>query len=576
MTMLQGYKYQWQLPDERHQKVAHAFALSYSLSLPIAQVVASRGCSTAQELEQFLFSPRDTHVFAGHLLKDAKKAVDRLEAAIRGHEKILIAGDYDVDGMTATAMMLLCLHHVGAEVNFFLPHRVHDGYGLSVRTVQRAAENGYRVIVTVDNGITAVDAAHEALQRGIDLIITDHHQPHGVTPEAYAVVNPCQKECPFPSKQLAGVGVAFKVLELLFERLGVPLPDEVYELLLLGTIADVVPLKGENRYWVRYALQKVSEKESYALEVLKKNARLSKRISSLDIGFGLAPQLNALGRLDDPRDAVKFLIGEDMPEIERIGAQLYALNQARKQVERVVVSDVEADIKAGLIDPFNDPVIVAARAGWPPGVIGLAASRLVSAYGKPTFLFHEASNGHFKGSCRSIYGVNIFNLLSELQEYLVHFGGHAMAAGLAVERHLFGAFAEQLKALVRERYKPEDFVQKLRCDAELSLPEANYKLMHDMRYLEPFGAENEQPVFWIKNVSLLEGPTLLKEEHVRCSIFADGIIKPVIFFSRPDLHARLASVGDQPLHIAVRVVENEWEGQRRVEFHGVDVALGGL
>lgn len=575
IKLLQGQKYLWQLPDSELEEVSRHFALSYSLSMPIAQVVAGRGYSSKAELEKFLFTPRAEHVHESCLLKDSEKAVERILCAIKNQEKILIAGDYDVDGMTATALMLVCLHQLDARVNFFLPHRIYDGYGLSVKTVQRAAESGYGVILTVDNGITAFDAAKEALKRGIDLIITDHHQPHGLVPQAFAIVNPNQSGCSFPGKNLAGVGVAFKLMELLFQKVGASLPDEVYELLLLGTIADVVPLKGENRYWVRYGLQKVSEKGSYALEVLKKNARLAKRLSSQDIGFWLAPQLNALGRLDDPRDAVKFLIGEDFNEIERIGAQLYSLNQTRKQVERTVVADIEAEIKAGRIDPFSDPVIVAAHVGWAPGVIGLAASRLVSSYGKPVFLFHEATNGHLKGSCRSIPGVNIFELLKELQDCLIHFGGHSMAAGLALEQKHFKVFVERLKARLAELYKPEDFVQKLRCDAELSLPEANYKLLHDMHYLEPFGAENEAPVFWLKKVALLEGPTLLKDEHVRCSLFADGVIKPVIFFGRPDLYAPLAQIGDELFHCAVRVVENEWEGQRRIEFYGVDIAIGG-
>jgi single-stranded-DNA-specific exonuclease len=572
--MLQGAKYRWRVPSEDLCQRAQALFGAYQLSMPVLQVLVNRGYTTPEQLEEFLFTPARSCAFSAKLLKGAEQAVARVMQALKNQEKILIAGDYDVDGMTATSLLLACLGPLDARVNFFLPHRVRDGYGLSEKTVQRAAANGYTLLITVDNGITAFDAVMAAQKLGIDVIVTDHHKPHGEMPIAHAIVNPMQLGCEYPCKLLAGVGVAFKLASLLYETLGKELPEKVYELLLLGTVADVVPLLSENRYMVRYGLQQVQAHESMAIKVLKENAKLSRAITSTDIGFFLAPQLNALGRLDDPRDGVKFLIGDDDHEIQRIGLVLHELNQARKSVEKHVVDDVVADIKQGVIDLKRDMAIIASRPSWPPGVIGLAASRLVSAYGRPAFLFHESRDGLVKGSCRSIAGLSLFDALESMQELLVNFGGHAAAAGLSLKRENFDAFKQRMNDYIAATVAPEDLQQTLVCDALLTLPDAKKKLMSDLAYLEPFGNGNAAPVFLVRNVSLIEQPTLLKEVHVKCMIFADGIIKPVIFFNRPDLYDVLKNVGDASVNVAVQVVENFWNDTARIEFHGLDVAVG--
>ncbi|HBL98855.1 TPA: single-stranded-DNA-specific exonuclease RecJ [Candidatus Dependentiae bacterium] len=571
MIRQQGHKYVWSLPSDEKRALIEKLSLSYSLSFPVVQLLVNRGLVDAEAIEQFLFTPASSHVFDPSLMKDACKAVERIERAIRFGEKILIAGDYDVDGISAASLMMRLLLPLGARVNFFLPHRIYDGYGLSVKTIQKAAESGYKVVITVDNGITAFAPAEEAKKRGIDLIITDHHKPHDRVPDAFAVVDPCQADCLYPFKYLAGVGVAFKLMTLLYERASKPMPAESLELLLLGTIADVVPLRGENRYWVRKGLQHVNEVESPAFRALKRNARFSKTLSAMDIGFMLAPQLNALGRLEDSRAGVKFLIGEDEQETDEIGMRLHTLNQARKGIERSVVQDVQEEIASGRIDKNKEFVFMACRATWSPGVIGLAAARIVSEFGRPVFLFHE-SGDVLKGSCRSIPGINIFNLLQEAKDMILQFGGHAAAAGLSVHKSRFPELKEHLERRLHELLTLDDLKQKIVCDAELTLPETNGKLLQDLAYLEPFGSGNERPYFYLKNVSVLGSPQLLKDEHVRCQIFADGVIKPVIFFGRPDLFDVLSSAGNDPIDLVVNVTENYWEGMRRIEFHGVDVA----
>lgn len=573
MKTIQGAKYLWTFA-QIHQPEAFQIAATYNLSLPIAQTVIGRGYVTTEQINDYLFTSSE-HVADPRLLKDAQKAVDRLIAAINNKEKILIAGDYDVDGITSSALMMICLVPLGASINFFLPHRVHDGYGLSNKVVQRAADNGYKVIMTVDNGITAFEPAALAKKLGIDLIITDHHRPHDHLPDAFAVIDPHQVDCAYPYKKFAGVGVGFKVMSLLYEKLGLKMPSKAYELLLLGTVADVVPLTGENRYWVRHGLKYVNELESNSLKVLKQNGKVKKSsLSSLDIGFSLAPQINALGRLEDPRQGVKFLIGTDEQEVIQVGRTLYELNQTRKEIERSIFLEVVNQIENKNIDLSKENCIVAASSSWPPGVIGLVASRLVGAYGKPTILLHRSKDGSAKGSCRSISAFNMFDALHESRDLLTTFGGHSVAAGLSLPFDKVPLLKERLEARIKETVTEYDLKQKMHLDAEITLSDVSSKLMKDLEYLQPFGNENSQPVFYIHNVSLVQKPQLLKDNHVKCSIFADGVIKPLIFFNRPELFEFLMQYEQEQrsFDVAVQVTENHWNDKVSLELLGLDIA----
>lgn len=572
-TRINGQKYIWSITEPDRAKI-YEYALSYNLSFPIVQTLLSRGFTQKDQVESYLFSTLEKDVAHTSLMKDADKAVDRILQAIKLGEKILVCGDYDVDGITSSAMMLACLLPLGAQINFFLPHRVKDGYGLAVKTVQRAAQNGYKVMITVDNGITAFAPAEEAKKLGIDLIITDHHRPHDHLPDAYAIIDPHQADCKYPYKLFAGVGVTFKILSLLYEKLQKQLPPKVYELLLLGTVADVVPLTGENRFWVRYGLQYINASDSFCLQILKQNSRLTKpALSSLDIGFFITPQINALGRLEDARSGVTFLLGTDKAIVTQVGTVLKELNESRKAIEKKIFQDVVDRIERNEINLANERIIIACSTEWQPGVIGLVASKLVGAYNRPAILMHITPDGKVKGSCRSIPNFNMFEALQEHKELLISFGGHAMAAGLALTIENLPLLKAGLeKTIVREIpvFEPKAL---LRLDAELTLPDAQKKLVHDMAFLEPFGNENSQPIFYLRNVSIIETPQLLKELHVKCMVFADGIMKPVIFFNRPELYDLLCAKKDETISLAVHITENHFNGRVSVELLGVDVAL---
>lgn len=572
---LQGNKYLWQLPAADMHRITE-YGATFNLSFSIIQVLLNRGYATREAIEEFLFSSFEKDVAHPMLLKDADKAVGRIIKAIEAQEKILIFGDYDVDGITSSALMMIGLLPLSAQVNFFLPHRVRDGYGLSVKAVERAALNGYSVIITVDNGITAFDPAAKAKELGIDLIITDHHRPHDHLPDAYAVINPNQDDCPYPFKVLAGVGVTFKLLSLLYERKGLLLPTKAYELLLLGTVADVVPLKGENRFWVRHGLNYINTHESISLRVLKKNGKVQKPLlSATDIGFSIAPQINALGRLEDPRQGVKFLIGSDFQEVEQVGAFLLELNEARKKIERSIIAQIQADIEAKKIDLDNEHIIMATSADWPPGVIGLVASRIVGMYGKPTLLFHLTSDGYAKGSCRSIPEFNMFDALQAHAALIHQFGGHPMAAGLSLKVEHLAALKAGLEKRIVTLLTPLDLKQKLRLDAQTNLSDLTQKFISDLKHLEPFGNENYAPVFFIHDVTLVGRPTLLKDAHVKCMVFADGVIKPIIFFNRPELLSLLLTQENRSFAVAAQVSENHWNGRVTVELTGIDIAIKG-
>lgn len=572
-TLVQGQKYLWKIPAHERDTIAH-IAAQASLAMPLAQTLLSRGYDSLEKIQDFLLTYEEKDVADPALLKDGLKAVERILRAIENKEKILIFGDYDVDGITSSSLILTALLPLGAQVNFYLPNRVRDGYGLSTKIVQKAAQNGYTLIMTVDNGITAFEPVHVAKELGIDVIITDHHRPHDHLPDAYAIVNPHQADCPYPYKYFAGVGVAFKLMSLLYQQKNMPLPTKVIELLLLGTVADVVPLTGENRYWVRHGLAHINQHESYALSVLKQNSNFTKpQLLSTDIGFSITPQINALGRLDDARQGVAFLIGDDPDTTLHVGKVLQELNNARKDIERSIVEEIQAQIDSGAINLEQENIIMAASSHWPAGVIGLVASRFVGMYGKPTLLFHVTKDGLAKGSCRSIKEFNMFNALHDNKELLTSFGGHSVAAGLALPLENVKLLKRKLEELVAQQLTPFDLQLKIEVDGVAQLADFSDNFMKQLEQFEPFGHENKQPYFCVKGLVLVQKPVLLKDAHVKCLVFADGVIKSLIFFYRKDLFDLLVEHADKPFDVVAQVTQNYWQGTYTIELIGADIYL---
>jgi single-stranded-DNA-specific exonuclease len=573
-SKVQGLKYQWNVAQADADEVRE-IAYKHNITIPIAYVLYTRGYRHENDVRSFLFSSYEKDVPHPSGMKGMAIAAERIMQAIKRGEKILIFGDYDVDGVTSSSLALTALIPVGARINFFLPNRQKDGYGLSVKAVQQAAQNGYSLIVTVDNGTTAFAAAEEAQRRGVDLIITDHHRPHDHVPPALAIINPHQSDCPYPFKHLAGVGVTFKLMCMIYELMGIKqLPEKTYELLLLGTVADVVPLVGENRFWVRHGLHTINNTRSNAIKMLAQNSNLTKdEFTSLDIGFMIAPQINALGRISDPRDAVKFMISADMADVEKVGKVLKEMNEERKKIDSAIYQAIERKIESGQIDLSKELVIIDHSNEWPPGVIGLVAGKIMHNYGRPTLLLHFDNEGIAKGSCRSIPEFNMFDALTAAGDLLIQFGGHSFAAGLKLEQKNVPALKQRLNERLAGLVTMAELQPKITIDGPLQLPDIDGNFMENLEQLEPFGNQNPQPMFYIQNVSLLKPPQVLKEKHVKCMVFSEGIIKPVIFFNRPDLIPVLQKIEDKPFHLAAHVTKNEWNGSVRFELQGVDLAL---
>ncbi|MBD3273469.1 single-stranded-DNA-specific exonuclease RecJ [Candidatus Dependentiae bacterium] len=570
---VKGEKFLWEISQTDIDQVLK-ISNEHNISLATANVLYSKGYRTKDQINSFLFVSKEKDVYDPILFKDSKIVLKRLLKAIDKKEKILIFGDYDVDGITSTSLLLISLLPLGANINFYLPNRRKEGYGLSSKVVKKAYENKYDLIITVDNGITAFQAADLASKLGIDLIITDHHRPLDKIPKALGIIDSNQKDCCYPYKELAGVGTIFKIICMIYDEKGLILPDKIYELLMLGTVADVAPLTGENRYWVRFGLNKINKKKSLALSSLIQNSRLSKSsIDSRDIGFMIAPQINALGRLDDPREAVEFLISSDKKIVEKIGLKLKRINEERKKLDRRIYLDIETAILERRINLEKENIIIAASPDWPAGVIGLVAGKLTQNYGKPSILFHMDRNGVLKGSCRSIPEFNIFDALNNCKDLLIQFGGHSFAAGLKLLKKNMPKLKVKLEELIKKEVDPKDLVPKLKVDAQLNISELNYSFLSEMEKLEPFGNQNEQPVFLLKDVTLQGQPQILKERHVKSFIFSNGVIKPVIFFNRPELFSFFNSLGDRSFDLVAYISKNEWNNKINIELQGLDVKL---
>ncbi len=571
-----GLKFVWK-KNNLDQGLVSLIQAQTNFSYPIAELLVSRGLDTKEKVFDFLFPIITISEETSLKMKDLEKAVERIELAIERQEKILIFGDYDVDGMTSSSIALLGLRHLNANVNFYLPNRFKDGYGLSPKIVELAHKNEFKLIITVDNGTTCIEAVDKAHELGLDVIITDHHKPKETIPSSLALINPHQSDCNYPFKYFCGAGVIFKLISFFFHKQGKALPDKIYELLLMGTVADVVPLTGENRYWVKFGLDRLNKNiKSFSFECLAENAKKlnKKRWYSSDIGFGIAPQLNALGRLEDPKKAVKFLVSSNQDDVLTISYALHEVNNKRKDIEAIVYADIEKKISSKEIDLEKEFLIFDASENWPPGVIGLVAGKLMHNYGRPVVLFHIDKNANLaKGSARSIAGFDLFKALGKCKELLKTFGGHTLAAGLSCEIENLNKLKASLSGLISEKFELSDLHPAILIDAEIRLKDLSDSFINDLERLEPFGNENPMPIFLLAQVTMVKAPSILKEKHIKISIFSDGKTKSIMFFNRPELFDTFIAIQDKPFDIAVQPSINDFHNTISLDLFGLDICI---
>lgn len=510
-----------------HPDKVEKLARELGTSPLVARLLVLRGLGDPEAAHRFLH-PDLRQLRDPFHMADMQAAVERLRRAIERQEKILIYGDYDVDGAMAVVVLLTALRSLGARVETHIPHRLTEGYGMRVPVVEQAAATGCKVMISVDTGVREHEAIGRARELGVDCIVTDHHLPDAQLPPACAILNPHRRDCAYPDKNLSGVGVAFKLVQAL---LGQDVPDRLIQsylkIVAIGTIADVVPLVGENRVIAHFGLAGLRQPVHNGLRALLAVAGLdgqsvNRRITTGGVGFRLAPRLNAGGRMENARDAVDLFTTPEPEKAREIAERLDRLNRERQEVEEQILAKALAVIEdrgfaASPRDRAGRYSLVVAGAGWHRGVIGLVAQRLVERFYLPTLVIAiEDGVGH--GSGRSIAGFHLVEALDQAGDLFDRYGGHAQAAGFSLDAARIPELEARFERYARAKLRPEELEPILRLDAELSLREVDHNLYKALRQLEPYGVGNPTPVFAVRSARLLEPPRVLKDKHLKLRI----------------------------------------------------------
>lgn len=570
-----------------------ALARSLGIGTLTAGLLCNRGYSTTETASRFLRMEEEL-LHSPMLLADMEKAVDRIERALAKKEKIVIYGDYDVDGVTSVSILYLYLSALGADIGYYIPNRMGEGYGMSESSVDHLINEGANLIVTVDTGITANAEVAHALARGTDVVVTDHHECHGDLPTAVAVVNPRRPDCTYPFKELAGVGVVFKLLCAfeakhfhISEQEAVRRICEGYaDLVAIGTIADVMPIKDENRLIVAYGLHKIEQAQRMGLVALceavsrkpdgTKSARTPK-VTSGFIGYTLAPRINAAGRISSASLAVELFLTGSREKADALAARLCDINRERQTEENRIALEAYARIEASH-DFAKDPVIVLEADNWHHGVIGIVASRITEKYGLPSILISfdgAQSDGNIdigKGSGRSVKGLNLVNALVHCGDLLEKYGGHELAAGLSVRRENIDAFREKINAYARDNFSHEDLVPTLDADFAIGGEEVSLKNAEELRLLEPYGVSNPVPSFILKDMKVEEVQSISFGKHTKIQLAREGLpALTAMYFSRSTKEAGIYA-GDR-VDIFASMDINEFGGMRTAQLIVRDIRL---
>lgn len=496
----------WALgPGTELEAVEQGARLAAALALPqaVGRVLWARGYKDAAQADRFL-EPRFEHLPDPFQLKGIEAAVARLQKALQLGEPICIYGDYDVDGVTSTALLVSVLRKMGGRVDFYVPHRLVEGYGLNEKALEKLAARGTRLVVSADCGVTAVAEIDAAARLGLDVVVIDHHTASQDLPRAVSILNPHQPGCSFPGRELAAVGVAFHLLLALrkrlreqgwFEKRREPEPNlrQALDLVALGTIADVVPLTGPNRVLVHFGLRELARAGRVGVLALKSVAQLAGEVTAGDVGFKLGPRINAAGRLDDASVGVRLLLSEDLREARQLAEQLERANAERQDLQARIAE--EAISKAERLgSPEDRRCLVVSSPGWHVGVVGIVASRLVDKFHRPALVLAE-DGGTTKGSGRSVEGFHLYDALAQCSRHLTRFGGHKHAAGVTLHTGDIARFSEAIETEARSKLDPAQLSPRLRIDAELHPRDLSMSLATQLRRLAPFGAGNPEPVF---------------------------------------------------------------------------------
>ena len=555
-----------QADEEKTDSLREALKINRTL----CRILVQRGIDDFEKAKNY-FRPQLTGLHDPFLMKDMGKAVDRILAAFAKAEKILVFGDYDVDGTTSVASVFQFIHKIYSDTDFYIPHRYREGYGVSKLGIDFAKENGFTLIISLDCGIKSVELIAYAKTLGIDFIVCDHHLPDKELPPAVAILNAKQKDCSYPYKELCGCGVGFKLMMALASELG--LPDESYlqylDLVATAIAADIVPITGENRAMAFYGLKKVNENPCAGIKALMQLAGVQKHMHISNLVFVIAPRVNAAGRMDDARKAVQLFIEHDYNKALAFAEMLHSDNVDRREADSSITQEALAMIE-GNPDFLNRKTTVVFREHWHKGVVGIVASRLIETFYRPTIVLTR-SGDYVAGSARSVAGFNLYEAIHACREHLLGYGGHFAAAGMTLLPENVQAFSDAFEKEVGKLITAELLIPEIIIDAEISFTDITPSLFSILAQMEPFGPENMRPVFIARKVYDTGFSKIVKEQHIRFVLKQNNITLTGIGFTMADKFPVLQK--NQPLDIVFTIDENVWNGETSLQLKMIDLRV---
>ena len=541
-----------------------------NISPILAQLLINRGIREVLSARRFLKADlkdlRDPYLF-----QDMDKAVDKILRTINNHERILIYGDYDVDGVTSVALLFSILKEFTSNLYYYIPNRFQEGYGLNEEAIDIAFKNNIKLIITVDCGISSISEVERANNYGIDVIVTDHHQPQKDLPSAIAIINP-KCDASYPFKELAGVGVSFKVAQALYSKLGKNQDDlqNLLDYVALGSIADSVPIIDENRILIKYGLKTLNQTKKEGLKALIMESGVNYgNLGTKEVNFVLAPRINAAGRLDDSKLALELLLTDSEYKAAYLSRKLSEINKHRQEIGDNILREAR-EFASIQVKEEDNKVLVLASENWNQGVIGIIASRLVDEFNRPAIIISK-KDGIAKGSGRSIKGFHLYNVLESCQDILINFGGHELAAGITIESNKIPEFKSRINEISQDFIKEDDLSPELKIDAQILLNNINFGLVKDINTLEPFGTGNPQPVFCsYKNIISDWRMVGEKREHLKIKIKEEHRTLEGIGFKLSKIGNQIFP-GNKVVDLAFNIELNSWNGTENVQLNIKDI-----
>ena len=568
--------FRWNYIQPEHEKAISRLQENLGVPQSIARLLVIRGITNYDDARLF-FRPSLTQLHDPFLMKDVDTGSDRLATAIRSDEKVVVYGDYDVDGTTATAIMHTFLKNFGVDVRYYIPHRFKEGYGIGSDGIDFAEEIGATLIVSVDCGITAVDETEYAKSKNIDLIICDHHNAGDTIPDAVAVIDPKQPGCPYPFKGLSGAGVGFKLIQATLIKLGLQaeVAHPLLDLVAISIASDIVPIVDENRILMREGLKLINSKPRMGVKALLDLIQLrDPELTTSHIVFSLGPRINAAGRMGDAAVAVSLLISETENEAAEFASRLEKINFKRRDTDTRTMEEALQQL-GDQAESADYSCVVLHDPDWHLGVIGIVASRLVDLYCRPTIMLSTV-DGMIKGSARSINGFNIYDALKKCDDLLVQFGGHKYAAGMTIAEDQLAPFIKRFQEITGEMLSEQDFKPELTIDAELPFSEITPRFWKLLKQFEPFGPNNLKPIFVSRDVKIAGRPTIVGQGHLKMRISQNGTAPiEAIGFNMQKFSGPLQKAGSKQVDIAYTLEENTWNNRTNLQLRLKDIHIGG-